>query len=208
LCLSRCSRFGMPQQSNSDSRFSLRLSCCRLQAAGCDNCWRRAKDRTCTGCTVISSLCHGGLRAAMRRRCHVNCVVEREGGCRGGRNDAVNSFSWQMSNVVASTVSHVLGAVGGAVGAGSKDMGCAPVAGDPGERRQMEAVESLIGDGGGDWGGLVWVGAWQQRAGGWSSKGSRREAREWWCFLLAGLAGAAGSWVWELLAGCSAAHTI
>jgi hypothetical protein len=106
-----------------------------------------------------------------------------------------------MSNVVASTVSHVLGAVGGA---GSKDMGCAPVARDPGERRQMEAVESLIGDGGGDWGG-VWFGAWQQRAGGWSSKGSRREAREWWCFLLAGLA---GSWVWELLAGCSAAHTI
>ncbi|PMD57828.1 uncharacterized protein K444DRAFT_631561 [Hyaloscypha bicolor E] len=160
----------MPQQSNSDSRFSLRLSCCRLQAAGCDNCWRRAKDRTCTGCTVISSLCHGGLRAAMRRRCHVNCVVEREGGCRGGRNDVVNSFSWQMSNVVASTVSHVLGAVGGAVGAGSKDMGCAPVAGDPGERRQMEAVESLIGDGGGDWaGGLVWglaaVGRWLEQQG-------------------------------------------
>jgi hypothetical protein len=103
-------------------------------------------------------------------------TVSRQLRCREGRwmsrrsNDVVNSFSWQMSNVVASTVSHVLGAVGGAVGAGSKDMGCAPVAGDPGERRQMEAVESLIGDGGGDWGGgLVWglaaVGRWLEQQG-------------------------------------------
>jgi hypothetical protein len=49
-------------------------------------------------------------------------------------------------------------------------------------------------------------------AGGWSSKGSRREAREWWCFLLLLLAGGSwelrlgvdGSWSLELLgAGCT-----
>jgi hypothetical protein len=144
----------------------------------------------------------------MRRRCHVNCVVEREGGCRGGRNDVVNSFSWQMSNVVASTVSHVLGAVGGAVGAGSKDMGCAPVAGDPGERRQMEAVESLIGDGGGDWGGFgLGPGSSGQVAGAARGHGGRHESGGVSCWLAGWLADA-GSWVWELLAGCSAAHTI
>jgi hypothetical protein len=55
---------------------------------------------------VIPSLCNGGSRAALRRRCHVNCW--QKGCCRGVRKDAVNSFSRQKVNVVASTVSHVL----------------------------------------------------------------------------------------------------
>jgi hypothetical protein len=49
------------------------------------------------------------------------------------------------------------------------------------------------------------------QVGGWSSKGSRREAREWWCFLLLAAAGwrVLGSWVWELgLAVGAVLHTI
>ena len=75
------------------------------------------------------------------------------------------------------------------MGAGSKDMGCAPVIEILVKEGQMEAVESLIGDGEGG------LGVWGLAAGGQvagSSKGSRREAREWWCFLLLLLAG--GSW--------------
>lgn len=55
---------------------------------------------------VVLSLCTGGSWAAMRRRCHVNCGLRES--CRGVRKDGVNSFSCQMPNVVASTVSHVL----------------------------------------------------------------------------------------------------
>jgi hypothetical protein len=61
-------------------------------------------------------------------------------------------------------------------------MGCAPVTEILVKEGQMEAVESLIGDGEGGTGGGLGPGSWW--AGGWSSKGSRREAREWWCFLL------------------------
>jgi hypothetical protein len=55
---------------------------------------------------VIPSLCNGGSRAALRRRCHVNC--SRRGCCLGVRKDGVNSFSCQKVNIVASTVSHML----------------------------------------------------------------------------------------------------
>lgn len=51
------------------------------------------------------------------------------------------------------------------MGAGSKDMGCARCC-DPGERRQMEAVESLIGDG-------VRPGRWLEQQGASTEEGTR-----------------------------------
>jgi hypothetical protein len=48
---------------------------CRLQAAIIAG----GAQRIVRVRVVISSLCYGGLWAAMRRRCHVNCVVESKG---------------------------------------------------------------------------------------------------------------------------------
>jgi hypothetical protein len=92
-------------------------------------------------------------RRGGRRQCDdgVTSIACRESGVAEFVKDVVNSFT--CANVKCRSFNGIAcaGAVGGAVGAGSKDMGCARYC-DPGEGRQMEAVESLIGDG---------VGAWQ-----------------------------------------------
>jgi hypothetical protein len=55
----------------------------------------------------------------------VTSIGRAEGAVASFRRDVENSFSCQNVYVVASTVIACAGAVGGAVGAGSKDMGCA-----------------------------------------------------------------------------------
>jgi hypothetical protein len=69
----------------------------------------------------------------------------------------VNSFSSQNVNVVAATVSHVL-ELSAVLWVRVARIWVAPVRWDPGERRQMEAVESLIGDG-------VGPGRWLEQQG-------------------------------------------
>jgi hypothetical protein len=98
------------------------------------------------------------------------------------------------------------------VGAGSKDMGCAPVTEILVKEGQMEAVESLIGDGEGGTGGGVWgLAAGGQVAGAARGRGGRHESGgvSCCCCWLAGGSwelglGVDGSWSLELLgAGCT-----